>query len=403
MERSTPLEGIRIIDFTHVLQGPLATQLLADFGADVIKIERAGLGDWSRGYGPYAGKMSLVFAGLNRNKRSAVIDVNSSVGKQIALKLIAGADVLVHNFRPGVIEKLGLDYATLSPTHPRLIFAHSSGWGDQGPDVDRRRKGHADMAAATGGLFKSDEEGGIPRPPGMTVDYPAGLLLVQAILLALLERVHSGKGQQVSTDLLSTAVMASQWYGGEELNPELAEHPEQDLASTDASIPRAWRTQDGFIEISAVFSPDALRDISLAMGLEDFSQDPRFKAAQARLANKTELVEILAKRFLEKTTLQWFDILEKNNVLCSKINTFAEALKEPQLLANQMIVEVERPGIGNLRLLGSPIRMSRTPSRVGDPPPYLGEQTDEVLREIGYTESEIKQFYELGVIESSTL
>ena len=392
------LDGIRIIDFTHVWQGPLATQLLADFGADVIKIERAGMGDWSRGYGPYAGELSLPFAGLNRNKRSIVVDPRTPGGKEILLCLIKPADVLVHNFRPGVVERLGLDYESLRKINPRLIHAHSSGWGDTGPYVERRRKGHADMAAAVGGLYRAPDPGQVPQPPGISVDYPAGVLLAMAILLALFERARSGQGQEVSTDLLSAAVFADIWASAAALNPSLCEQPEQDLAATDASIPRSWRTKDGFLEVSAVFSLDALKDISVAMGLGDLSQDPRFDSAQNRTENQADLIAILMERFAEKTTAEWLEILETRGVLCAEINNYEQALQDPQLRANDMLVEMEQPGIGRLRLLGTPVRASRTPATRCIPPPRLGEHTEEVLQEIGYGESEIAAFRDAHVI-----
>ncbi len=397
------LTGIRIIDFTHVWQGPLATQLLADFGADVIKVERPGMGDWSRGYGPFANDgMSLVFAGLNRNKRSIVVDVRHPDGHEIVIELIRSADVFVHNFRPGVVQRLGLDFQSLRDINPRLIYAQSTGWGDHGPYVDRERKGHADMAAATAGLFSMDDETGEPRPPGISVDYPAGLLLTQAILLGLLERERSGLGQMVSTDLLSAAVMAGMWHGGAELNPHLASRSpaEHDLASTDAAIPRVWRTKDGFIEISAVFAADALAEISVALGLEDLSKDPRFRTATDRLANRHELIRVFGQRLREHTTAQWLEVFERHGVLSAEIKTYREALQDPQVLANGMVISVGREHGEDLRVVGNPIRMSRTPASVRLPPPSLGEHTNEILRELSFSEERIRRLRELGIIDA---
>ena len=203
------LSGIRILDFTHVFQGPVCTQLLADFGADVIKVERPGAGDWSRAWGPFVEDVSLPFAGLNRNKRSIALNMKDEQGIQIAHKLVTDADVLVHNFRPGAMERLGLGYEDTRKLNPRLIYASSSGWGDSGPYVDRGRGGHDMMARASAGLFDGTDKHGLPAPAGISVDYVTGLLLGQAILMGLVARQRTGEGQQVSTDLLSGAFHCS--------------------------------------------------------------------------------------------------------------------------------------------------------------------------------------------------
>ncbi len=397
MTASGPLAGIRLLDFTHVLQGPLATQLLADFGAEVIKVERAGLGDWTRGYGPHRGAMSLPFAGVNRNKRSLVVDARQPAGREILRQLARTADVLVHNFRPGVMEKLGLDYATLEPLNPRLIYASSSGWGDEGPYVARGRKGHADMAAATGGRFRFDEDG-VPSPPGISMDIPAGLLLANGILLALHERHRTGRGQQVTTDLLSAAVMTGVWDAPEFLNPGDGARRDDDLRLTEAALPKVWQTRDGYLEVSAVFSPDALRDLSLALELGDLTADPRFATTPRRLENKTALRAILARRFQEKTTAEWLAILEPRDVLCAEIKRFEEAVHDEQLRANRMVVAMDRPGVGPLQVLGTPVRLSRTPAEVRRPAPFLGEHTIEILHELGYDEPELAALRADGVI-----
>jgi crotonobetainyl-CoA:carnitine CoA-transferase CaiB-like acyl-CoA transferase len=341
--------------------------------------------------------MSLPFAGVNRNKRSLVVDPRTPAGKEIILRLARDADVLVHNFRPSVMKKLGLDYASLEKINPRLVYASSSGWGDEGPYVARDRKGHADMAAATGGRFRFDENG-VPTPPGISMDIPAGLLLCNGILIALLERARTGRGQQITTDLLSAAVMTGVWDAPEFLNPSTGARRDDDLRLTEAALPKVWQTRDGYFEISAVFSPDALRDISMAIGLGDLTQDPRFATTPKRLENKAALAEIMAQRFREKTTAEWLAILEPRDVLCAEINRFEQAVHDPQLQANQMVAEMDRPGVGNIKVLGTPIRLSRTPSTGRLPAPFLGEHTEAVLRELGYVPAEIETFRTQGVI-----
>jgi crotonobetainyl-CoA:carnitine CoA-transferase CaiB-like acyl-CoA transferase len=177
-----------VLDFSHVFQGPVATQLLADYGADVIKVERPDMGDWSRAWGPFVDGVSMPFANLNRNKRSLTVNMKHPAGRQVVLDLVATADVLVHNFRAGVMEKLGLGYDDLQRLYPRLVYASSSGWGDAGPYVERGRGGHDLMARAEAGWFYQPDPATPPAPAGISVDYPAGLMLAQGILLALLAR-----------------------------------------------------------------------------------------------------------------------------------------------------------------------------------------------------------------------
>lgn len=212
------LKGIKIIDFTHVWQGPVATQILADFGADIIKIEHPHKGDWTRAFGPYAGGLSLVFAGLNRNKRSLSIDIKKQEGREILHKLVADADVLVHNFRVGVPERIGLDYDTVKKIAPKIIYACSSGWGEEGPCVQRKRGGHDKMASAESGLFHLISNESLPIPESVSVDYPAGMLLTLGILLGIYHRNKTGEGQKISTDLLSAGIFANLWDSAPLLN-----------------------------------------------------------------------------------------------------------------------------------------------------------------------------------------
>lgn len=396
-DQPAALHGIRILDFSHVFQGPVATQLLADYGADVIKVERPGSGDWSRSWGPFVEDVSMPFANLNRNKRSLAINAKHPAGKEILLALVQQADVLVHNFRSGAMEKLGLGYADLKLVNPRLIYASSSGWGDDGPYVERGRGGHDLMALAETGWFYQPDPETPPAPAGISADYAAGLMLAQAILLALLARTQTGRGQQVTTDLLSVAFHAHAWHAAGDLNQQRLQ-PGDGVGSTEQAINKTFRTQDGWIEISPVFSDNALRDISVALGLGDLSQDPRFAEPADRIANKEAMNALLADRFREKSTDEWLAELEPQGVLCARVRSFAEAADDPQITANKMVVEMAHPTAGSLRLLGTPARLHGTPAQHRIAPAALGEHTREILSELGYSAEKIEQLAADGAI-----
>ncbi len=391
------LDGIRVLDFSHVYQGPVATQLLADYGADVIKIERQGSGDWSRAWGPFVQEVSLPFANLNRNKRSLTVDMKSAEGKEIISRLIPTADILVHNFRPGVMEKLGFGYADCSRLNEGLIYASSSGWGDVGPHVDRGRAGHDMMARAEGGWFLDMGEGQAPIPGGISVDYPSGLMLLQGILMAMLHRERGGKGQQVSTDLLSVAFHAHAWDAASELNAAKIDAPAR-VGGTEAAINKAFLTADGAIELSPVFSDNSLRDISLALGLEDLSLREEFATVENQMAGRTKLNRILAEQFATKSTAAWMEELEKQGVLCARVHDFHDAASCPQIAANNMVIDLEHPRAGRLKVLGTPVRLSRTPPRQDGTPPDLGADSREILTGLGYEADALDRLEAKGVI-----
>ena len=399
MNSSSPqaLQGLRILDFSHVYQGPVGTQLLADYGADVIKVERPGSGDWSRAWGPFTKDVSLPFANLNRNKRSLAIDMKAEDGKAMVRKLIENSDVVVHNFRKGVMEKLGFGYQDMVKLNPRIIYAWSSGWGDEGPYADSGRGGHDMMARAEGGWFIHYDQTKPPIPGGVSIDYPAGLNLMIGILMALYQREKTGLGQMVSTDLLSVAFHAHAWEGATELNAEKIDRGAA-VGGTEAAINKAFATADGFIEISPVFSDNALRDLSVAMGMGDLSLDPRFATEALQIQNRAELNAVLAGKFTDKATEEWITQLEAGGVFCARVRSFREAMKDPQIAANKMVVTMEHPRAGELKLLGTPMRLHGTPPTLRLPPPDLGEQSCDIAAELGYTPEEIQQLVASGVL-----
>lgn len=397
MSLASALTGIRVVDFSHVYQGPVGTQLLADYGADVIKVERPDAGDWSRRWGPFVHGVSLPFAGLNRNKRSFAINVKSARGREAIRTLIGTADVLVHNFRSGVMEKLGLGYAELSALHPRLIYASSGGWGDRGPSADRARGGHDLMARAEAGWFTQPDPAKPPFPAGISADYPAGLMLMQGILMALLARARTGQGQRVTTDLLSVAFHAHSWEGPAAMNAARVTEV-SGVSANESIVDKAFATADGYLEISPVFSDNAVRDISVAIGLGDLSQDPRFANHELQVANRRALNEALAARFRQQTTAAWLAELEPKGVFCARVNTLEEAVEDAQLNANGMVIEVQHAGAGTLRLPGTPVRLHGTPPVPRRPAPDLGAHTVELLSELGYDEAALAQLRAEGAI-----
>lgn len=392
------LEGLKILDFSHVYQGPVGTQILGDYGADIIKVERPKAGDWSRAWGPFVKGVSLPFANLNRNKRSLSVNLKSEQGKEIVQKLVRKSDVLVHNFRKGVMEKNGLGYDDVVSINPSMIYAWSSGWGDSGPYADRGRAGHDMMARAEAAWFIQAEAGKPPIPGGISVDYCAGMNLMNAIMMALYHREKTGQGQFVSTDLLSVAFHAHAWEGATELNGEKIDAPAA-VGGTEAAILNSFATADGFIEISPVFSDNALRDISVALGLGDLSEDARFSTESLQVENRKELNRILGVAFKTKSTDEWMEELEPKGVLCARVNTFEEVKSDPQILANHMVVEMDHADAGRIKMLGTPVRLHGTPPSLRRPPPNLGEHSREIALELGYSKAEIESFVAEGVLE----
>ncbi|MCP4381719.1 MAG: CoA transferase [Hyphomicrobiales bacterium] len=374
-----PLSGVRVIDFTQVMLGPCCTQMLGDYGADVIKVEREEIGDlsrWSLGSDP-DGLNNPVFSSLNRNKRSAAFDIKSEAGRAAIRALIESADVVVNNFRPGVMERLGFGYDDVKAINERVIYAVGTGYGLDGP---YKEKGGQDVLAQamSGAMWRrADDTVPLSIYPTALADYSAGMHLVQGILLALLQRQRTGKGQIVSVALFNS-MLAMQMQ-------EAASLMMRDNELNWAAMPLCgvFETTDGAIVIVGAFKENPLRDICEAFGIEDISQEERFKDLDTQRKYRPELQALFKQTFATDTTDHWLERLEAVDILCAPVKTLQQALDDPQTAVNGMIFDLPPTAGGPVRLVGSPIAMSDAPVTVRQPPPKLGEHTLDVLAEVG--------------------
>jgi formyl-CoA transferase len=372
-----PLAGIRIIDFTQVMMGPVATQVLADYGADVIKIERPGTGDLSRTSFPNdpAGLLGPVYCSLNRNKRSVVFDMRKPEDKATVLRLLEAADVVVNNFRAGVMERMGFGYAELSKRNPRLIYAVGTGFGLTGP---YSHKGGQDvLAQAMSGVMARRSDASLPLSVYSTTfaDYSAGMHLVQGVLLALLQRQKTGRGQLLSVSLLDSMLAAQ--------TQEAAAHMMRGREVNWGAMPLTgvFETADGALVMVGAFKADPIGDIGKALDLPGLKDDARFKTHALQVENKAALHKIFRERFGSNSTAHWISRLEEQDLLCSPVRSLAEALADEQTAINGMVIECE--GVTEkVRVVGSPIHLTDAPVTIRIPPAELGQHTQEVLAEM---------------------
>ena len=384
MQQNTlPLDGIRVIDFTQVMLGPCATQMLADFGADVIKVERPGAGDLSRGfYGEDSEEAvnNAVFASLNRNKRSVEIDTKSPEGKQMIYDLVRESDVVVDNFRAGVMERLGFGYDKLKEINPAIISASGTGYGETGPYA---HKGGQDvLAQAMSGVMEKRSDPSIPKSiyPTTLCDYTAGMHLVQGVLAALLSRAKTGHGQKVSVSLYDSMIAmqmqeAAQWSKHREV-----------LNWAAMPLTGVFDTTDGAVVVVGAFKLNPLQDICNALEIEDLS--PQYPTLATQRKNKPFLQETFRERFATNTTAYWLERLEAQDLLCAPVRSLSTALEDPQTEINGMLLDIDHPVLGQMQLIGSPVHLSDVPMGIRRMPPRLGEHTEEVIAEFGLRQKE---------------
>ncbi len=392
MSAAQPLTGIKVIDFTQVMLGPCCTQMLGDHGADVIKIERIGAGDLSRSsIEDPAGPQNPVFCSLNRNKRSIALDLKAPAGMEVVRTLLRSADVVVNNFRAGVMQRMGLGYDAVRALNKRIIYAEGTGFGTAGP---YSHKGGQDiLAQALSGVMarKCDPSEPTLIYPTALADYAAGMHLVQGILLALLQRARTGEGQAIAVSLYDSMLAmqmqeAAMWL-----------MRGRDFSWGEMPYTGVFETTDGAVVIVGAFKANPLREISRALGLEDLSRDPRFGSFENAVRNRAALHDILRARVRTASTAHWIERLEARDLLCAPVRRLAEALSDPQTAINGMLVRNEH-GADPLGVVGSPVHLADGGFALRHPPPGLGEDGSSILSEHGYDSARIEALRAEGVL-----
>lgn len=388
---SQPLAGIRVLDFSQIMMGPVATQLLADHGADVLKIERPGSGDiFRQALVDPDGAEHPAFGALNRNKRSMVVDVRSPEGLALIDDLVGVADVVVNNYRPEVMDRLGLGYERLSEINPRIVYAQGTGFGTEGAYA---RKGGQDILAQalTGAMsHRADPDHPTAIYPVSLADYTAGMHMVQGILMALLHRARTGRGQRVDVSLYDS-LLAMQI-----MEATMALMGRDPLNWARMPLVGTFAAADGEVVLVGAFKPNPLRDICEALELEDLSADPSFATMAEQVANRPRLQALISKAIGRFTSAEVIERLEAQDVLCAPVRTLDEALEDPHTAS--MIVEMPRPGRAPLKSVASPVHLPDTPARSHRPPPALGEGVADALAEYGITCERVGALTAAGVL-----
>ena len=385
-ERPGPLSGLRVVDLTEHMAGPFCTMILADMGAEVIKVERPGKGDSSRAMGD-GSERNPYFRYINRNKKSVTLDYKSEQGNKVFLALVKGADVLVENYRPTVMERAGLGYDVLRARNPRLIYAQLSGYGYDGPYRD---KGGFDLIAqGMGGIMTvNGEPDGPPTSVGLPIcDLGTGMWGVQGILAALYERQRTGQGQRVECSLLETAVGFSSWTSAGWLAD--GQEPTRQGSRHRQNAPyQRFATADGFIMIGAA-GQHIWERCAHALSRPEWLEDPRFRTGRDRMRNRPALEREMEALLATQPSEHWVKVLDDAGVPCGPVYTYAQLFADPQVVHRQLVVHTDDPELGRVPHIRTPIKMSGSAVAVRAVAPKLGQHTAEVLGALGYSEADL--------------
>jgi crotonobetainyl-CoA:carnitine CoA-transferase CaiB-like acyl-CoA transferase len=391
------LEGIKVLDLSRALAGPYCTMMLADMGAEVIKVEMPGRGDDSRSWGPpFVEGESAYFISINRNKKSINLNMKSEKSMEIIHKLIKRSDVLVENFRPGAMERLGLGYERVKEMNPRIIYASISGFGQDGPY--RMLPGFDQVLQGMGGLMSiTGEPGGPPIKVGVAIaDISGGMFAAYGIVVALYNREKTGRGQMIDVSLLDSQVAWLTYRAGAYLTS--GEVPQPVGSGHPVIVPyQAFKAKDVYINIAA--GNDQLWEkFCKAVGLEKVMNDPKFATNAKRVENREEIVKIISDLIVTRNGEEWLQIITDAGVPCGPIYTVDKIFADPQVLHRQMLKELDHLKAGKVKVTGIPVKLSDTPGEVETAPPVLGQHTQEILNELGYSDQDLEKLRQEKVV-----